>query len=96
MPWDVETLNAAVDAELEALPADQLARFIRVGELIQLLGLERVREPHVKHLEGPLWEIRVKGKDGIARALYVVAQGRRVIVVRGVCQEDAENAAPRD
>ena len=82
MPWVVETLNAAVDAELEALPADQLARFIRVGELIQLLGLERVREPHVKHLEGPLWEIRVKGKDGIARALYVVAQGRRVIVVR--------------
>lgn len=82
MPWVVETLNAAVDAELEALPADQLARFIRIGELIQLLGLDRVREPHVKHLEGPLWEIRVKGKDGIARALYVVAQGRRVIVVR--------------
>jgi phage-related protein len=36
----------------------------------------------VKHLEGALWEMRLKGKDGIARAAYVTANGRRVIVVR--------------
>jgi phage-related protein len=28
------------------------------------------------------WEIRLKGKAGIARALYVTARGERVIVVR--------------
>lgn len=78
----VETLNEAVDAELEALPADQLAKFIHIGQLIQSLGLERVREPHVKHLEGSLWEIRMKGKDGISRALYVVTKPKRVVVVR--------------
>jgi phage-related protein len=33
-------------------------------------------------LEGPLWELRLKGKDGIARAVYVTARGRRVVVVR--------------
>lgn len=82
MTWVVETLNATVDAELESLPADQIARFIRIGDLIQALGLERVREPHVKHLEGPLWEIRMKGRDGISRALYVVAKPKRVVVVR--------------
>ncbi len=38
-------------------------------------------EPHVKHLEGKVWEIRMTGKDGIARALYVTATGRRVVVV---------------
>ena len=43
--------------------------------------MERVREPYVKHLEGPLWEMRMKGKDGIARAVYVTASGRRVVVV---------------
>jgi hypothetical protein len=31
------------------------ARFRRIVELIQGYGLEQVREPHVKHLEGPLW-----------------------------------------
>lgn len=82
MTWIVETLGATVDAELEALPADQLAKFIRIGEMIQSLGLNNVREPHVKHLEGSLWEIRMKGKDGISRALYVVAKPKRVVVVR--------------
>lgn len=32
----------------------------------------------MKHLEGSLWEIRMKGRDGISRALYVVARPRRV------------------
>ena len=41
-----------------------------------------MREPHVKHLEGPLWEMRMKGRDGISRAIYVTARGRRVVVVR--------------
>ena len=41
MVWVVETLNATVDAELEALPADQIAKFLRIGGLIEALGLER-------------------------------------------------------
>lgn len=36
----------------------------------------------MKRLRGPLWEIRMKGRDGIARAVYVTATGRRVVVVR--------------
>jgi phage-related protein len=71
MTWSVETLNPVVDAELEALPADRLARFRHISQLIEEFGLERVREPHVKHLRGSLWEMRLTGKDGISRALYV-------------------------
>jgi phage-related protein len=36
----------------------------------------------VRHIEGPLWEIRLKGRSGITRALYVVRIGQRVVVVR--------------
>ena len=57
------------------------ANFQRIVELIQSHGLERVREPYVKHLEGPLWEMRMKGRNGIARAVYVTAVGKRIIVV---------------
>jgi phage-related protein len=80
--WIVETLNATVDAELEALPQDMLARFWQIADLIRDMGLERVRGPYVDHLQGPLWEMRLKGKDGIARAIYVTARGQRVVVVR--------------
>jgi hypothetical protein len=69
MAWIVETQNSVVDAELEALPADMRARFWYISQLIQEFGFERVREPHVKHLRDSLWEMRMKGKDGISRAL---------------------------
>ncbi len=40
-----------------------------------------VHEPYVKHLEGPVWEMRMRGKDGIARAAYVTATDKRVVIV---------------
>jgi phage-related protein len=46
------------------------------------MGLERVGEPHVKHLDGRLWEMRLTGRSGISRALYVAAMSRRVVIVR--------------
>jgi phage-related protein len=80
--WRIEVLNETVAAEIAALPADMQARFLRIAERIVSVGLERLSEPHVKHLEGKLWELRLTGRDGIARALYVTAMGRRVVVVR--------------
>ena len=82
MNWLVEVLNDIVRGEIRALPADLRARFVRLGERISQVGLESMREPHVKHLKDKLWEMRMTGRDGIARALYVTATGRRVIVVR--------------
>jgi phage-related protein len=82
MQWTIEILNDEVEAELEALPRDIRARFERIVGLIRDLGLENVREPYVRHLEGRLWEMRMKGKDGIARAIYVTARGKRIVVVR--------------
>jgi phage-related protein len=80
--WVVELLDDRVREELDVLPADMKARFRRIVELIQDYGFDRVREPHVRHLEGSLWDMRMKGKDGISRAIYVTARGRRVVVVR--------------
>ncbi len=82
MTWTVETLNATVDREVNALPADMRAQLARISFLIEEFGLEKMRAPHVKHLRGPIWEMRMQGKDGISRALYVAAKGRRVIIVR--------------
>lgn len=68
MAWSVATLSETVDAELAEMPADMRARLVRIAELIESVGLPHVREPHVRHIRGPLWEIRLKGKVGIARA----------------------------
>jgi phage-related protein len=80
--WETFFLNNAVRAELDEQPVDIRAAFERIVQLIRNVGLEQVREPYVKHLEGRLWEMRLKGKDGIARAIYVTAAGKRIVVVR--------------
>lgn len=80
MRWTVETLDP-VDAEIEALPPAMQARLIRLMEAIENVGLEQLGEPHVKHVEGKLWEIRAKSAEGIARALYVTSTGRRVVIL---------------
>ena len=81
MTWTVETLGPIVDAEIAALPKDMQAAFLRLAERIEAVGLEQIGAPHVKHLQGKLWEMRLSGRDGIARAIYVTATGRRVVVV---------------
>jgi phage-related protein len=81
MPWQVVFLDEGIKAALDAFPPDIRASFQRIVELIQSHGLERVREPYLKHLEGPLWEMRLKGKSGIVRAVYVTATGMHVVVV---------------
>lgn len=81
MKWTVVFLDEDVQSALDGMAADIRASFARIVDLIQSHGLERVREPYVKHLEGRLWEIRMKGKDGIARAAYVTASGKRVVIV---------------
>lgn len=81
MNWVVETLNETVDAELDALESSLKAKFLRIAEMLEQLGPEKVKEPHVKPLEKKLWEIRMKGQSGIARAIYITVKEKRIIVL---------------
>jgi len=93
MAWVVETLNEMVDAELAELPPDMRARLVRISELIESVGLPSVKEPHVRHIRGHLWEIRLTGKAGIARALYVTAKERRVVILRAFIKKTEKTPA---
>ena len=82
MQWSFSFASAEAKAELDALPVDMRASFERIVGLVQAVGLERVHEPYIKHIEDRLWEIRLRGRAGIARSLYVAASGRRVVILR--------------
>ena len=87
MAWQVEVLDRRVERELDDLAQDIRQRFLRIVELIEKHGIAAMHEPHIKHLEGKLWEVRMKGKDGIARAIYVTASGERVVVVHAFTKD---------
>jgi phage-related protein len=67
MRWTVETLNAVVDAEIKALPVDMRARLARLAGVIEQVGFEG---------------LRISGRDGNSRAIYVTASGRRMVILR--------------
>jgi phage-related protein len=75
-------LDDRVRDELEALPPDMQARFSPDCRADPGIWSRTGSRAHVKHLEGPLWDMRMKGRDGTSRAVYVTAKCRRVVVVR--------------
>ena len=79
--WAVEVLNDVVEAELLSLPKDMQARFLRISELLESFGPQRIGLPHVRPLGEKLWEMRLSGREGIGRAIYIAAAGRRLIVL---------------
>lgn len=95
MHWAFRTLNAIVDAEIKALPSDMQARFLRFAEIIEQHGFEALPREAVKHLDGKLWELRMAGRDGLSRAIYVTAANRRVVVVR-VFIKKTQKTPPRE
>ena len=79
--WRVDVLNQSVVGEIDALPPDMRAKLDHIVRMIEELGLHQVREPYIKALQGKLWEIRIKGRDGIARAIYVTVKERRIVIL---------------
>ena len=78
--WTVILHPLAVH-ELQTIPADMQARFLHIGEMLVDLGPHRVGLPHIRPLESKLWEMRITGRDGIARAVYAAIQGRTLLVL---------------
>jgi phage-related protein len=70
-----------VRAEIAALPEDIRARLTHIVDMMIAVGRERMRAPHVKPLRDKLWEMRMSGRDGIARAIYMTMRGRRIVIL---------------
>ena len=84
IPPGQEPFLAIIAMVYPRLPASKAARarFVRISELIAAVGLDHVGAPHVRHLTGPLWEMRMRGRGSVSRALYVTVREQRVVVVR--------------
>lgn len=82
MNWTVETFSSAVDDEIAQLPADVQGRLKVLTGLIETAGPASLSSKVARHLEGKLWELRIMGRDGIVRIIYVTISGRRMILLR--------------
>jgi len=93
MSWRVEILNETVKAEVDALPVEIRAKLARIIGLMATFGPQHVHEPHVKPLRDKLWEMRMTGRDGIARAIYVLASRQRIVIVHAFVKKTQKTPA---
>ena len=72
-------------------PEDIRAKFERIISLIKDKGLENVGMPYLGPLDGKLREIRMRGRDGIARAIFVTQKGQTHRGGSGLPKENPED-----
>jgi phage-related protein len=80
MSWSVTFYSERVEAEILALPAGFLARFIRYAEKMEHYGPD-LGMPHTKAMGDGLFELRLKAGEGIARVFYCTLVGKRIVML---------------
>jgi phage-related protein len=80
MRWNIRFFNTRVKSETLAFPPTILANFLRIVEMIELLG-PNLGKPHTDSMGDGLFEIRAKGKEGIGRSLFCYANDKSQEIV---------------
>ena len=62
------------------MPEGLLARYLRLTDLMCEFGAN-LGMPHTKALDNGLFELRVKGKEGIARVFFCTKIGKKIIML---------------
>ncbi|GMR04416.1 MAG: type II toxin-antitoxin system RelE/ParE family toxin [Thermodesulfobacteriota bacterium] len=92
--WTVH-YDSRLEDWLDGIPPEIKARILRIVDMLAAYGPQNVREPYVKPVRGhkKMFEIRAKGKDGIARVFYFTFTGRKIILVHGFIKKSAKTPA---
>jgi phage-related protein len=78
--WTIEYYSAEVEKAILNLPPGLLARYLRLADQWQEFGAN-LGMPHTRSMGDGLLELRVMGKEGIARVFYCTQTGRKIIVL---------------
>ena len=80
MKWKISYYSDTVMHNILDLPKSLLAKYLRTVDLIESFGVN-LGEPHTKSFGDGLFEIRLKGQEGIARVFYCTAIRKEVVML---------------
>ncbi len=80
MDYVITYYSENVQDEILALPDTLAARYIVLTRRMEALG-PNLGEPHTKAFGNGLFELRLKGAEGIARVFFCTIIGRRVVML---------------
>jgi len=78
--WTISYYSDKVSKAILALPARLLARYVHLTDLMRTMG-PNLGMPHTRAMGDKLFELRLKGKEGIGRVLFCARIGQRIVML---------------
>lgn len=78
--YSISYYSASVQTEILNLPDTLAARYVVLTRRMLALG-PNLGEPHTKAFGDGLFELRLKGAEGIARVFYGTLVSRRIVIL---------------
>ena len=94
MTWTIVYHTRSVEDFVLALPEGLLARYLRLTDMMQEFGAN-LGMPHTRAMGDGLFELRIKGPEGIARVFYCTLVGRRIVMLHGFIKK-SEKTPPKE
>ena len=80
MDYDIKYYSQTVQEQILKLPDTLAARYVVLTRRMQAIGPD-LGEPHTKAMGDGLFELRLKGAEGIARVFYCTLIGKRIVML---------------
>jgi phage-related protein len=94
MDYTITYYSQAVQTEILNLPDTLAARYIVLTRRMVALG-PNLGEPHTKAFGEGLFELRLKGTEGIARVFFCTLVGRRIVMLHSFLKK-SQKTPPRE
>jgi phage-related protein len=78
--WTITFYSETIEAEILALPAGFLARYLRYSDRMEVYGPD-LGMPHTRAMGEGLFELRLKSTEGIARIFYCTLVKKRIVIL---------------
>lgn len=80
MDYSIGYYSETVQEDILGLPYTLAARYVVLTRRMIVLG-PNLGEPHTKAFGNGLFELRLKGAEGIARVFFCTIVGRRIVML---------------
>lgn len=89
MEYRIEYFSKRVQEDILALPDTLAARYIVLTRRMVALG-PNLGEPHTKTFGNGLFELRLKGAEGIAWVFFCTVIGKRIVMLHSFVKKSAK------
>lgn len=94
MEFEIEYYSEEVESEILALPDTLAARYVVLTRRMTAIGAN-LGPPHTDSFGEGLFELRLKGAEGIARVFFCTLIGRRIVMPHAFVKK-TQKTPPRE